>query len=148
MDYYKYMAIALDLAKQAADLGEVPVGTVIVKDDRIISTAYNEKESKCNPLYHAEILAIGRAAEYLSSWRLDGCTLFVNLEPCPMCAGAILQSRISRIVFGAWDIRWGAGGSVIDILNPQLFNHKVEVISGIMEQQSKELLSSFFKNVR
>jgi len=147
-DHFFYMGEALAEAKLALSAGEVPVGAVIVKDGEIIGRGRNEKERRQNPMGHGEIAAIAAASEKLGQWRLDGCTLYATLEPCPMCAGAMLQSRISLLVFGAWDLRWGAAGSIVDILNPQLFNHRIEIISGIREAESQGLLEEFFHKIR
>lgn len=142
------MGKALEEAKLALTAGEVPIGAVVVKDDVIIGRGRNEKESRQLPTSHAEITALEAACYALNQWRLDGCTLYATLEPCPMCAGAMLQSRIERLVFGAWDLRWGAAGSIIDILNPPLFNHHIEIISSIRETEAQALLTDFFYKIR
>ena len=143
----KYMKEALRLAQCAAQNGEVPVGAVIVKDSEIIATGANRRESDKSPTAHAEILAIQEASKALGSWRLDGCTLYVTLEPCPMCMGAIINSRIGKVVFGAFDLKAGACGSVVN-LNKYAFNHHPEVIGGIMEDECGEILTDFFKKIR
>lgn len=148
MDHYYFMREAIKEAHAAAEVGEVPVGAVVVKDGKIIARGHNRKETLHDPTAHGEILAIRGAAEVLGNWRLSDCTLYVNLEPCPMCAGAILQARIKEVVFGAWDIKWGGVGSCIDVLGHGLFNHRVSVIGGIMEKECGMLLSSFFANRR
>lgn len=143
----KYMKEALALAKSAAKMGEVPVGAVIVKDDKIISSGANRRECDQNPTAHAEIIAINEAAKVLNSWRLDGCTLYVTLEPCPMCMGAIINSRIRKVVFGAFDLKAGSCGSVVN-LNKCDFNHHPEVVGGIMEDECSGILTDFFKKIR
>ena len=141
------MRSALDLAEQAYKNNEVPVGAVIVKDGKIISTGANNREETGDATGHAETLAIRRACETIGSWHLDGCELYVTLEPCPMCMGAIINSRIKRIVFGTKDAKAGACGSVIN-LNNYPFNHKPEISSGIMEEECSSILSDFFSNKR
>lgn len=142
-----YMKKALENARIAFDLGEVPVGAVIVKDGEIISTGYNERETGKSATAHAELLAIERACKNLGSWRLHGCTLFVTLEPCPMCSGAIINSRIERVVCALKDPKAGALGSVID-LNSYPLNHKCNVEFGLMENEARELLQRFFDILR
>ena len=142
-----YMKKALENARIAFDLGEVPVGAVIVKDGEIISTGYNERETGKSATAHAELLAIERACEKLGSWRLHGCTLFVTLEPCPMCSGAIINSRIERVVSALKDPKAGALGSVLD-LNSYPLNHKCSVEFGIMENEARDLLQVFFDRLR
>ncbi len=144
-----YMGLALDLAKRAADEGEVPVGAVIVnKDGRVIGTGSNKRESNQDPLAHAEILAISQAANSTGFWRLEECTLYVTLEPCPMCAGAIINSRIPRVVFGARDKKAGAVISLYNILTDDRLNHRCLITEGIKANESADILSSFFKNLR
>ncbi|HHY37621.1 MAG TPA: nucleoside deaminase [Clostridia bacterium] len=145
------MAVALDAARLSASRGEVPVGAVIVKGNEIVSVKGNAREETNDPTAHAEILAIREAAERLSSWRLLGTILYVTLEPCPMCAGAIIQARIPLLVFGARDPKAGACGSVVNLLpadGDRLFGHKVNVIEGIMEEECRALLSTFFEERR
>ncbi|MEG1497130.1 MAG: tRNA adenosine(34) deaminase TadA [Clostridiales bacterium] len=144
MDYYYFMDKAIEEAKKALTIGEVPVGAVVVKNGEIIGRGHNLKESTNMPTAHAEIIAIEAAAKHLNNWRLNGCTLYITLEPCPMCSGAILQSRIEEVIFGAWDLKWGGAGSITDVLKPNLFNHTVKVTGGIKETQCKELLADFF----
>ena len=144
----KYMEIALEYAKKAFDNDEVPVGCVIVKDDEIIAVGYNQKESSQSPLDHAEIIAIKEASNKLNSWRLEGCSLYVTLEPCSMCAGAIIQARIETVVFGAFDPKGGSFGSVINLAEVKGLNHYPIVISNIMEEESKQMLKAFFKKKR
>ena len=142
-----YMKRALELAEEAAARGEVPVGAVIVKDGKIIAEAYNLRENGGGATAHAELLAIERASEKLSTWRLSGCELFVTLEPCPMCAGAIINARIDKVVFGAKDAAGGAFGSLLD-LNSYPLGHKPEVIGGVREEECRELLRTFFETRR
>lgn len=147
MDDLYYMDAALVLAKEAAAEGEVPVGCVIVRDGRIVGQGRNRRETGRSALAHAEIEAIGQACETLGGWRLWDCTLYVTLEPCPMCAGAIVNARIPRVVFGASDLKCGACGSVCDLFSMD-FNHHPQVEKGIREEESSALLSEFFKNLR
>jgi tRNA(adenine34) deaminase len=143
------MQAALSLAKVAADKGDVPVGAIVVNEaGEILGTGQNLREQSNDPIAHAEIIAIRQAAEKIGSWRLDDLTLVVTLEPCAMCAGAILQSRIKRLVFGAWDEKAGAVGSVMDVIRDPRALTKVEVISGIMEKECSEVLSNFFNTKR
>ncbi|MBZ4687608.1 MAG: tRNA(adenine34) deaminase [Clostridia bacterium] len=142
------MKAALEEARKAYKLGEVPIGAVLVKDREIIVRDHNLRERAKDPLGHAEIRVIATAAKKLNNWRLDNTTLYVTLEPCPMCAGAIINSRISRVVFGALDPKAGAAGTVVNVLENSQFNHRVEVISGIMEDECKEIIQHFFKNLR
>ena len=140
-----YMEIAIQEARKAAEKGEVPVGAVIVKDRLIISRTHNLRETTGNATAHAEILAINEACRILGRWRLDDCDLYVTLEPCPMCAGAIINARIRRLYFGASDPKAGAVGSVVDLLRMRAFNHTPEIYEGIMESQCRELLTEFFR---
>ena len=142
-----FMSEALKLAEQSADELEVPVGAVIVHENKIISIGRNRRETSKNALAHAEIEAINAACKNLGNWRLLDCTLYVTLEPCPMCAGAIINSRITKLVYGANDPKAGACGSVINLFELP-FNHKAEVLSGIMETECSEILSDFFKKLR
>ncbi len=141
------MLEALKQAKLAAELGEVPVGAVIVKDKEIIAVGKNERETKQNALSHAEIEAINMACKKMGSWRLDGCEMYVTLEPCPMCAGAIINSRIKTLIFGAYDSKMGSIDSVINLCDYP-YNHKVEVYGGIMEDECLSVLKNFFKELR
>ncbi len=143
----KYMSKALAEAEKAALEGEVPIGAVIVRDGEIIAAAHNNREATHDATGHAELLAIRHACEALGGWHLYGCTLYVTLEPCPMCMGAIINSRLGRVVFGAKDAKAGACGSVIDLRNYPL-NHKPEVVQGFMQADCAKLLSDFFKNKR
>jgi len=149
VDYKFIMQAALSLAKVAADKGDVPVGAIVVNEaGEILGTGQNLREQSNDPTAHAEIIAIRQAAEKIGSWRLNDLTLVVTLEPCAMCAGAILQSRIKRLVFGAWDEKAGAVGSVMDVIRDPRALTKVEVISGIMEKECSEVLSEFFNTKR
>ncbi|MFA5659017.1 MAG: tRNA adenosine(34) deaminase TadA [Oscillospiraceae bacterium] len=144
-----YMRLALEQAQLAYKLGEVPVGAVIVKKitGEIVGKGYNRRECDKSPLAHAEIIAINEASKSLGGWRLIDCELFVTLEPCPMCAGAIINSRIERIVFGASDLKAGSCGSVVNLFELP-FNHKPEITAGVLEEECSALLSDFFKNLR
>ena len=142
-----YMEEAIKMAKRAAELGEVPVGAVIVKDGKIIAEAYNLRETDKLSTAHAELLAIEKACKELGGWRLSDCELYVTLEPCPMCAGAIVNSRISRVIYGARDASAGCCGSVINF-NAYPFNHAFSVKGGVMEDRCAALLKSFFESKR
>ncbi|MBR3955886.1 MAG: tRNA adenosine(34) deaminase TadA [Clostridia bacterium] len=142
-----FMRQALALAQEAADEWETPVGALIVRNGEVIATGRNRREIGKNALYHAEIEAIDNACKKLGGWRLPGCTLYVTLEPCPMCTGAIINSRIERVVFGASDLKAGSMGSVID-LTELPYNHKPAVERGILQEECAEMLSSFFKALR
>lgn len=144
----EYMKIALEEAKKAYSIYEVPVGAIVVYKDKIISRAYNMRETLNDPTAHAEIIAIKEASKYLDSWRLIGCTLYVTLEPCAMCAGAMVNSRLERLVIGARDHKRGCCGTVEDLTNHPKFNHKVEVEFGILEDQCSNIISSFFRDLR
>lgn len=148
MNEEKWMKEALKEAHKAFEKDEVPIGCVIVKDDKIIARAYNKREMKQSGIAHAEILAIEKACKKLGSWRLDGCDLYVTLEPCPMCAGAIIQSRIRKVVFGASDPKGGCVGSCINLFNVQGFNHYPFYHSGIFQEECSNLLKTFFKRKR
>ena len=144
----KFMKAALKEAKKAYDKLEVPVGAVIVKDGKIIARAHNLKETKFDTTRHAEILAIQKASKKLNSWRLLDCEMYVTLEPCSMCAGALINSRIKKVYIGASDEKTGAVGSVLNLLDDYTFNHKVEYVKGILQDECEELLKDFFKNLR
>lgn len=143
-----FMRLALEQAKLAPSVGEVPIGTLLVHNGEILAKAHNLREALQDPTAHAEMIAIRKAAAKLGSWRLTGCTLYVTLEPCPMCAGAIVQSRISRLVFGAWDPKAGACGSLLDIPAEPRLNHRVRVEGGLLEEESQMVLQDFFRNRR
>ncbi|MHC4883756.1 MAG: tRNA adenosine(34) deaminase TadA [Planctomycetota bacterium] len=142
------MGRALSQAQRAYEQGEVPVGAVIAIGGEVIGCAYNQRESLQDPTAHAEVLAITQAAAALESWRLEGATLYVTLEPCAMCAGAIVLARIERLVFGAWDPKAGACGSVLDVVGCEALNHRVEVESGVMAEACGGILSEFFAERR
>jgi tRNA(adenine34) deaminase len=143
-----YMSLALKEAKKAFALDEVPVGCVIVASGEVIAKAYNRRQENHDPLGHAEIRAIKKACGKRQAWILDDCVLYVTLEPCLMCAGAILQTRIKKVVFGTYEPKFGVLGSVMDVYKVGTFNHEVEVRSGIMETECSALLKEFFKNKR
>lgn len=143
-----YMRQAIKEAEKAYKKLEVPVGAIIVKDDKIIARAHNQKETKTDTTKHAEILAIQKASKKLKSWRLIDCEMYVTLEPCSMCAGAMINSRIKKVYIGAKDEKTGAVGSVLNLFNDYTFNHKVEAETGIMEKECQEILKQFFKELR
>jgi cytidine and deoxycytidylate deaminase zinc-binding region len=142
------MQAAIEEAKKAQNLGEVPIGAVIVKDGEIIARGYNLRETSQLSNAHAEMIAIAKANEMVGSWRLEDCTLYVTLEPCPMCAGAIVQSRIPTVVFGAHDPKGGCCGTIYNLLDESKFNHRCELVSGVLEEECGQLLSDFFRNLR
>jgi tRNA(adenine34) deaminase len=141
----RWMAAALDEARAAEAAGEVPVGAVIVQGDKLLARAGNQTLRDQDPTAHAEALVIRAAAAMLDSWRLEGCSLYVTLEPCAMCAGAILLARIDRVVFGAWDDKAGMAGSVADLLRHPRLNHRPEVLAGVRRDECAELLTQFFR---
>lgn len=143
-----WMRLALEQARQAYDLGEVPVGALAVYEGQIIGAGHNRKESDQDPTAHAEMIAMRQAAHYLSNWRLIGVTLYCTLEPCPMCAGAMIQGRLQRLVYGAPDTRFGANGTVIEVLSEPAFNHQVQVTPGVLSEEAGQLLQSFFRLLR
>jgi tRNA(adenine34) deaminase len=143
-----FMEQALQEAKKAYDMGEVPIGAVIVRDGEIIARGHNLRETCKDPTLHAEIVAIREAAGKLGGWRLSGCELYVTIEPCPMCAGAIIQSRIDRVIYGAMDPKAGCAGSLYNILADSRFNHRADVVAGIMEEECRQIMQIFFKNKR
>ena len=144
----KYMKMALKEAKKAADLNEVPIGCVIVRDDKVIAKAYNKRNSDKNVLSHAELLAIKQACKKTGDWRLEDCTMYITLEPCQMCSGAMVQARLQRAVIGAMNAKAGCAGSVLNILQMQEFNHQVDVTRGVLEAECSEMLSKFFADLR
>lgn len=144
----KYMREAIRQAKKAYALGEVPIGCVIVYQDKIIGRGYNRRNTDKNTLAHAEITAINKASKKLKDWRLEECTLYVTLEPCQMCAGAIVQARVTRVVMGCMNPKAGCGGSILNILEMSAFNHQVQVERGILAQECTDLLTTFFKELR
>ena len=149
MDYQiKFMKEALKEAQKAYDKKEIPVGAVIVKDNKIIARAHNVKEEKNDTTKHAEIIAIQKASKKLNAWRLTGCEMYVTLEPCSMCAGALIQSRISKVYIGTMDYKTGACGSVLNLLKDYEFNHKVEMEKDILQEDCEKILKDFFKELR
>ncbi|MBC8570627.1 tRNA adenosine(34) deaminase TadA [Zongyangia hominis] len=143
----KYMRLALEEAQKAAELGEAPIGAVVVREDEVIARAHNLRETQKNALAHAEILAIENACKALGGWRLTRCTLYVTLEPCPMCAGAMVNARLPRVVFGAKDAKAGVCGSVCSLF-AMPFNHRPAVTSGVLEEECTAILSQFFQKLR
>jgi tRNA(adenine34) deaminase len=143
-----FMRSALDCADEARAVGEVPIGAVIVKEGRVIARAFNMREAWQDPTAHAEIIVIQAAAKALKSWRLLGTTLYVTLEPCAMCVGAILLARIPRVVFAAWDPKGGACGSVFDLTQEPRVNHQVTVLGGVLQDESQRVLQKFFQRLR
>lgn len=147
MDEY-YMNLAIEEARKAAAMGEVPIGAIIVHKNEVIASAYNLRETTQNATTHAELLAIQEACAKIGSWRLEETTLYVTLEPCPMCAGAILQSRIPRVVYGARDMKAGCVDSLYSLLNDTRFNHVCEVTEGVLAETCGNLLTTFFRELR
>lgn len=144
----KYMKEAIKQAKKAALVGDVPIGCVIVYEDKIIARGYNKRNAKKTTLAHAELLAIEKASKVIQDWRLEECTMYITLEPCQMCAGAIVQARIPRVVVGAMNKKAGCAGSVINLFQIPAFNHQVEFEKGVLEEECSSLLSDFFKELR
>jgi tRNA(adenine34) deaminase len=144
----KFISRAIGLAKKAASCGEVPVGAVLVQDDRIIAEAYNRREELNDATAHAEMLVIREACALLGGWRLSGCTLYVTLEPCPMCAGAMVQARLDRLVFGTADPKSGAAGTLYDLVRDSRLNHRLEVTGGVLEEECAKMLRDFFRERR
>ena len=144
----KWMKEAIKQAKKAYEKEEIPVGAVIVKDNKIIARGYNQKEKKCDTTKHAEIIAIQQASKKLGTWRLSDCEMYVTLEPCSMCAGALIQARMKKVYIGTMDEKTGACGSVLNLLEDYTFNHKVEVETGIMQPECEKLLKQFFIELR
>ncbi|MCT4544999.1 MAG: tRNA adenosine(34) deaminase TadA [Vallitalea sp.] len=144
----KYMLEALIEAKKAFEIDEVPIGAVIVKEDKIIARAYNKRNTDKNTLSHAELIAINQASKVVGDWRLDNCTMYITLEPCPMCAGAIVQARIPRVVIAANNIKAGCAGSIVNLLEEDRFNHQVNVTRQVLEEESSMLLKTFFRELR
>ena len=142
------MKKALELAEAAFAMDEVPIGCIIVYNSEIIGTGHNLRNTKKNTLYHAEIIAIDAASQYIGDWRLENCTIYVTIEPCPMCAGAILQARIPRLVYGAASPKAGAVGSIVNLLENPDFNHQVQVITGVLETECSAIVSKFFQSSR
>ncbi|MBQ1802707.1 tRNA adenosine(34) deaminase TadA [Lachnobacterium bovis] len=144
----KYMAEAIKQAKKAQKINEVPIGCVIVQNEKIIARGYNKRNSKGCVLEHAEISAIKKACKKTGDWRLEDCTMYVTLEPCQMCAGAIVQSRLNKIVIGSMNPKAGCAGSVINLLQMSQFNHQVEIQKGVLQEECSQLLTDFFKELR
>jgi tRNA(adenine34) deaminase len=144
----RYMEYAIQEARRALELNEVPVGCVIVHEDRIIGKAHNMRETLQDPTAHAEILAITQAAEHFKSWRLEGAKLYVTLEPCPMCAGAIILARVAEVYYGAFDPKAGACGTLMNLLEDKRFNHQPRLTPGLLGDECGALLTGFFKNIR
>lgn len=144
----KYMKAAIRQAKKAYAIGDVPIGCVIVYENKIIARGYNKRNKNKTTLAHAEILAIAKASKIIGDWRLENCTLYVTLEPCQMCAGAIVQARIPRVVIGTMSPKAGCAGSVINLLEMEEFNHQVEVERNVLEEECSAMLTSFFKELR
>jgi tRNA(adenine34) deaminase len=143
-----YMTIAIEEAKKAEAIMEVPIGAIIVKDGEIIARGHNLRETEQRSIAHAEMLAIDEACQKLGTWRLEDATLYVTLEPCPMCAGAVVLSRVKRVVFGAYDPKGGCAGTLMNLLTEEKFNHQVEVEGGVLEKECGELLTNFFRRIR
>ena len=144
----KYMRAALREAKKAYKLDEVPIGCVIVQNDKIIARGYNRRNTDKNTLAHAEISAIKKASKKTGDWRLEDCTMYVTLEPCQMCAGAIVQSRLKKVVIASMNPKAGCAGSVINLLQMKQFNHQVEMVTGVLEEECSSMLSGFFQELR
>lgn len=144
----KFMKAAIREARKAEKLEEVPIGCVIVYEGKIIARGYNRRNTDKNTLAHAELLAIKKASKKLGDWRLEGCTLYVTLEPCQMCAGAIVQARMDKVVIGSMNPKAGCAGSVLNLLQISAFNHQVELKKGVLEEECSTMLSSFFRNLR
>jgi len=143
-----FMREALRLAEKAADIGEVPIGSVVVHGDRVVGRGYNQRETLQDATAHAEMIAISAACQTLNSWRLDDCIIYVTLEPCTMCAGAIVLARLKELVYAASDPKGGACGTLYNIVEDERLNHKVETTSGVLAEQSAMILSGFFENIR
>ncbi len=143
-----YMKEALKAAQDAYDAGEVPIGAVIVHNGKIIGRGFNRRNTEGNPLCHAEIIAINEAAHFMGDWRIEECTMYVTVEPCPMCAGAIVQARIPRVVYGAKNPKAGCAGSVLDVLNEPKLNHQVDVTEGVLKEECAAMMKEFFKRFR
>ncbi len=143
-----YMKEAIKQAKKAKDIGDVPIGCVIVYEDRIIARGYNKRNKMKTTLAHAELLAMKKASKVLGDWRLEGCTMYVTLEPCQMCAGAIVQARIPKVVIGTMNPKAGCAGSIINLLQMERFNHQTEIVKGVLEEECSVLMKDFFQMVR
>lgn len=148
MDDIEWMKIAIAEALKAEAIGEVPIGAILVRNGEIVGRGYNRREIDRDPTAHAEMIAIREASSHLRGWRLLNTTLYVTLEPCPMCAGAIVQSRIAKVVFGASDPKAGCAGTLMNLLQEERFNHQVEVVSGVLGTECSQLLTQFFRKLR
>ena len=144
----KYMKQAIKLAKKAWKIEEVPIGCVIVHEGKVIGRGYNRRTTDKNPLAHAELIAIKKASKKIGDWRLEDCTLYVTLEPCQMCSGAIVQARVKKVVVGCMNPKAGCAGSILNLLQVDRFNHQVELKTGILEEECSEMMKSFFKELR
>lgn len=144
----KYMKQAIHQAKKAYALDEVPIGCVIVYEGKVIARGYNRRNTDKNTLSHAEIIAIRKASKKLGDWRLEGCTMYITLEPCPMCAGAIVQARVTEVVVGSMNPKAGCAGSVLNLLEMEEFNHQVKVTRGVCQEECSQMLTNFFKELR
>lgn len=144
----KYMKEAIRQAKKAYAIGEVPIGCVIVYEDKIIGRGYNRRTTDKNTLAHAELIAIRKASKKMGDWRLEGCTMYVTLEPCQMCSGAIVQSRMSRVVVGCMNPKAGCAGSILNLLQMEEFNHQVELETGVLGEMCSQMMKTFFKELR
>ena len=144
----KYMKAAIREAKKAWALGEVPIGCVIVQNDRIIARGYNRRNTEGNTLAHAELTAIKKASKKTGDWRLEDCTIYITLEPCQMCAGAIVQARIPKVVIGAMNPKAGCAGSILDLLQEKRFNHQVDKVIGVLQEQCSQMMQDFFRELR
>jgi tRNA(adenine34) deaminase len=144
----RFMQEAIELARKALETEDVPIGALVVHEGRVIGRGYNQREKLQDPTAHAEMLALTAAAEYIGHWRLENCTLYVTLEPCPMCAGALVQARVSRLVYGAADAKAGACGSLFEITQDPRLNHQVETVVGVLAEQCTHLLQAFFRRRR
>lgn len=148
MENEKYMKEAMKQAKKAYAIGEVPIGCVIVYEDKIIGRGYNRRTIDKNPLAHAELIAIKKASKKMGDWRLEDCTLYVTLEPCQMCSGAIVQARVKKVVVGCMNPKAGCAGSILNLLQVEQFNHQVELETGVLEEECSEMMKNFFKELR
>jgi tRNA(adenine34) deaminase len=148
MDYETFMREALLEAKKAEEIGEVPIGAVVVRNGEVIGRGHNLRETTHDPTAHAEIIAIRQASEAVGGWRLNDCDLYVTLEPCPMCAGAIIQARIANVIYGTVDPKAGCAGTLMNLLDDERFNHQTAVITGVLQGECAALLSGFFRKLR
>lgn len=144
----KYMKLAIKEAKKAYDINEVPIGCVIVKEDKVIAKGYNKRNTDKNVLSHAELIAMKQACKKTGDWRLEGCTMYITLEPCQMCAGAMVQARLDEVVIGSMNPKAGCAGSILNILQMEQFNHQVKITKGVLEEECSTLLTDFFAELR